>query len=178
MADTLDLGLEVPRLLCISLWQPWAAFVAEGDKTAETRSWPTPYRGLLGIHAAKKRGGFLSGRYGPWVYDGLANVMWRAERDGTLEQPDRYQRVPLGALVSIVELVDCVPVERLEWHAHVAGWTRDADGKVTVGELERPFGDYSPGRYAWLLRHVRAVDPPMVVNGHQGFFSVNLKDVG
>ena len=37
----------------ITLTQPWATLVALGVKRIETRSWRTPYRGLLGIHAAK-----------------------------------------------------------------------------------------------------------------------------
>ena len=37
----------------ISLWQPWASAIAIGEKTIETRSWWTPHRGALAIHAAK-----------------------------------------------------------------------------------------------------------------------------
>jgi hypothetical protein len=39
---------------CISLWNPWAFLIAIGKKQNETRSWPTSYRGLLAIRAAKK----------------------------------------------------------------------------------------------------------------------------
>lgn len=39
----------------ISLWQPWAALMAVGAKKVETRHWPTRYRGLLAIHAARRR---------------------------------------------------------------------------------------------------------------------------
>ncbi|TRU31740.1 MAG: ASCH domain-containing protein [Microcystis aeruginosa Ma_QC_B_20070730_S2] len=38
----------------ISLWQPWASLVANGLKLYETRGWPTKYRGVLAIHAAKR----------------------------------------------------------------------------------------------------------------------------
>ena len=37
----------------LTLTQPWASLVAIGAKRIETRSWSTPYRGLLAIHAAK-----------------------------------------------------------------------------------------------------------------------------
>lgn len=39
----------------ISLWEPWASFMALGFKQNETRSWPTSYRGELLICASKKK---------------------------------------------------------------------------------------------------------------------------
>jgi hypothetical protein len=39
----------------ISLWQPWASFIASGAKRIETRSWATSYRGPIAIHAAKRK---------------------------------------------------------------------------------------------------------------------------
>ena len=38
----------------ITLEQPFASLVSIGAKTIETRPWPTPYRGALAIHSAKK----------------------------------------------------------------------------------------------------------------------------
>lgn len=38
----------------ISLWRPWAELVICGIKPVENRTWETPYRGYLAIHAAKK----------------------------------------------------------------------------------------------------------------------------
>ena len=40
----------------LSLKQPWAAMVANGTKTVETRSWSTSYRGPLAIHASQPDG--------------------------------------------------------------------------------------------------------------------------
>ena len=34
------------------------------------------------------------------------------------------------------------------------------------------FGDYAPGRWAWLLRDVRPLIPPPPVRGAQGFFNL------
>lgn len=42
----------------ISLWQPWASFIAIGVKPYETRHWRPPARFIgqrIGIHAAKRR---------------------------------------------------------------------------------------------------------------------------
>ena len=38
----------------VSVKQPWASLIAEGNKTIETRTWPTNYRGDLLICASKK----------------------------------------------------------------------------------------------------------------------------
>lgn len=37
----------------LSLWEPWATLMAIGAKRIETRSWSTPYRGWLAIHASE-----------------------------------------------------------------------------------------------------------------------------
>ena len=37
----------------LSIKQPWASMIAQGDKTIETRSWGTEYRGELLIVSAK-----------------------------------------------------------------------------------------------------------------------------
>jgi hypothetical protein len=34
------------------------------------------------------------------------------------------------------------------------------------------FGDYAPGRWAWLLRDVKPLIPPPPAIGHQGFFDL------
>jgi hypothetical protein len=38
----------------LTLYQPWGTAMRHALKAAETRSWGTPYRGLLAIHAGKK----------------------------------------------------------------------------------------------------------------------------
>lgn len=80
----------------ISLWQPWAAGIAIGHKSIETRHWSTNYRGPLLIHAAK--------RFGPEERE-FASV----ERTlGRLPE-----RLPLGAYIAITHLVDVRPTEEL-----------------------------------------------------------------
>lgn len=39
----------------ISLWQPWAWAILYADKDVENRTWQTPYRGPLLLHAAKRK---------------------------------------------------------------------------------------------------------------------------
>jgi hypothetical protein len=43
----------VAALKALSVKQPWANMIASGEKTIETRRWPTDYRGLLLIVSSK-----------------------------------------------------------------------------------------------------------------------------
>lgn len=38
----------------ITIWQPWAEFIAAGVKHNETRSWATKYRGSIAIHITEE----------------------------------------------------------------------------------------------------------------------------
>ena len=64
-------------------------------------------------------------------------------------------RVAVHAVVGTVEIVDCVPVEEV------------------VGALtpqERALGDYSPGRWAWVLKNPVMFDMPIYARGKQGWW--------
>jgi hypothetical protein len=57
--------------------------------------------------------------------------------------------LPTGCVIAIAELVDCRPAE-----SYVFGGTlRD------ISENEIIFGDYTPGRYAWILENIRPIEP-------------------
>ena len=61
----------------------------------------------------------------------------------------------MGAVVGTVEIVDCVPVEEV------------------IGALtpqERALGDYSPGRWAWVLKNPVMFDMPIYARGKQGWW--------
>jgi activating signal cointegrator 1 len=120
----------------ISLWEPWATLMAIGAKTVETRSWDCNYRGWLAIHASKR---------------GLSKRDLRA----TLMQPtflkalenehlmktihDCMEDFPFGKIVAIVRLQSCWPTDRL--------YKSFPD---ILTEQERAFGNYEPGRWAWI----------------------------
>lgn len=46
---------------CLSIREPWASLIASGQKTIETRTWKTNYRGPVLLHASKHPKGPLSG---------------------------------------------------------------------------------------------------------------------
>ena len=72
---------------CLSVRQPWASLIIHDMKRVEFRTWATPHRGPLLIHAGKAR---------PDA-DGCRE--WQADPDG----------LPLGALLGVAELVDVTP---------------------------------------------------------------------
>lgn len=131
----------------LTLYQPWAGLIAVGAKKVETRSWRTPYRGLLAIHAGKTRAPF-----------DLEQILLDAAGLSPSTAPDVVQAK--GAFVAIVNLTGCIPTERA------------VSTVAALGKVEREFGDYSPGRWAWLLTDVVALDPVIPTRGAMGLWSV------
>lgn len=140
----------------LSLLQPWASLVAIDAKRFETRSWPcVDYRGALAIHASAG-----------WKKTERATAMRQpfltALEEGRFEL-DLYgvPRLPLGQILCVVDLVDCVPIE----DADEAIRHRRALLGVMPRINERYFGDYSPGRFAWVLRDLRPLRAPIPAKG-------------
>lgn len=130
----------------LSLWQPWASLVALGAKKFETRSWATPYRGPLLIHAAKhwtKELVELSGDH--TFFKHLCKVN------------NRVSQLPKGTYLALVDLVEIFPVEV-------------AKSTGLISHEEYHFGDYSAGRFAWKLENVRKFEP-IPARGYQGLWN-------
>ena len=64
-------------------------------------------------------------------------------------------KLHFGAVIGAVEIVDCVPVEEII---------------PTLTERERVLGDYSPGRFAWVLRNPIMFEKPIPARGKQGWW--------
>lgn len=130
----------------ISLWQPWASLVALSLKLIETRGRLTHIRGRIAIHAAAKK------------YSGaaLAALLAEAGVDSALVARD----LPLGAIVAVATLEDCVSVD--ERHTRL----------ISMPFREMVFGNYSAGRFAWMLKDVVPVVPAIPCKGRQGWFNL------
>lgn len=138
----------------ITLWQPYASLVALGAKPYETRSWPTAYRGLLAIHAAKRWTNDLafctSSLPCSLIKRLLAEYDWHLlARMGTT--------LPLGAVVAVATLDT---IERTE---EVRGWLSPARGAT---------GDFSDDRWAWRLSNVLRLPEPVPCRGAQGLWTL------
>lgn len=134
----------------ITLTQPWATLVALGEKKIETRSWRTNYRGPLAIHAAK-----TFGRGGEKDIRAMFDQFPEFER--VLGQHGwSLKTLPRSAVIATCQLVGIVSTAQLAMQT-CHEWT-GPDGRLyrfDLTENEYTFGDYSVGRYAWLLADVK-----------------------
>lgn len=84
----------------LSIRQPWAWLIVNGIKPVENRTWHTPMRGPILIHAGQQ-----------FDTDGLAFVLERF--------PELRARLPgrfdLGGVVGAASLVDCVQQHPSPW---------------------------------------------------------------
>lgn len=160
----------------ISIWQPWAsALVADRTvlgsairpKQYETRGWSTNHRGPLVICASKKwdpelqrTAVLLSNPLAAWRCPhsraAVANRQWPLV--GLFDGESTSEWIlPLGCALGVVDLVDCIPSERMQGQ---------------VPEWEWALGDYSAGRFAWRTDNLRRFDRPVSICGRQGLFDI------
>jgi activating signal cointegrator 1 len=111
----------------LSLLQPWASLVVMGHKKIETRSWTTAYRGTLLIHASKGKAGALVAA-SPLVRAHIAS----------------FNALPFGAIIGEVRLRDVLRID-------ATGLSPELLAQLTLEE--KAFGDYTAGRYAWMLEN-------------------------
>lgn len=134
----------------ISLLQPWASLVVLGHKKIETRSWNTKYRGELLIHASAR-------------FDKEQERL--AFEFSQLLKDSRVYHCHRGAIIGKANLTGTETTDFLEYIesnpnlAILENW-----------EQERAFGDYSPGRYGWLLSDPVIFDVPIAAKGKLGLW--------
>lgn len=154
----------------LTLTQPWATLVAIGAKKIETRSWKTDYRGPLAIHAAQ---GF--GKGGKFEFlatcaeDPFKAVLYPYFQSlGGKDELFPFELanvIPRGAIIATCELVhvkrlirtsfSSLPDEQYSWNGQ----------RWDLSDQERAFGDYTPGRYAWLLGNIQKLENPIPAKG-------------
>lgn len=138
----------MPRIVCLSMTQPWASLVAIGAKHIETRSWSTQYRGLIAIHASK---GFPKDAKELALEDHM--FVEALEKGGIYGLDD----LPLGAIIAVGKLDDVQPTSIFRG--------------MGIGERERHFGDFGPGRFGWMLSAVHALEEPIPAKGSLGLWA-------
>lgn len=143
----------------LTLTQPWATLVAIGAKRIETRSWATSYRGPLAIHAGKGLGpvGGMAGLIHQYSFSPFWDVL--------LSNGYPPEKMPRGAVIATCRLVGCPPTPTT--HPKIqTGWTDEETGEQwDLDPQERAFGDYSPGRFAWLLSDIKMLPEPIPAKG-------------
>lgn len=125
----------------LTILEPWASLIACGAKKVETRSWPTKYRGPIAIHAGKRinqESAFLNPIY---------STLMTADLD-----PNKASSLSPGKVIAIAELKYCLQIN--ESHVHYL-----KEDQANGVNNEYAFGDYTLGRYAWVLANVRRIEP-------------------
>ncbi len=151
----------------ITLTQPWATLVAIGAKRIETRSWATSYRGPLAIHAGAGLGpvGGAQGLMELCRSEPFRSVLLAA---GFLGTPD----LPRGAIVAVCELVGYSRTHNFVGRPSVTIIAGPHQGQMwQLTDQERAFGDYTPGRWAWLLADVQPLAEPIPAKGALGLWN-------
>jgi hypothetical protein len=126
----------------LSLLQPWATLVVMGVKQIETRSWSTAHRGPLLIHASK----------------GKAGEIFAIEPPFNKYIPD-FRKLPFGFIIGQVTLTDVIRIGTGSlFHAN-----DEMINRLTMEE--KAFGDYTDGRFAWMLQDAIQFKQPIGARG-------------
>ena len=134
----------------LSLLQPWASLVVIGAKKLETRAWSTDYRGPLLIHASK-------GKAGEIFVDEPAFKKYIPE----------FKQLPFGFIIGKVTLTDIIRIGTGNLQ-YVSGELINA-----LSMEEKAFGDYTPGRFAWILENPVAFKTPLGARGSLTLWEFN-----
>ena len=152
---------------CVPLWQPWAQLVALGEKRVETRSWPAPIAIVgerVAIHATK--GGLTKSDERDTL--ALEHFIPAFTRHGWPDDVWEIQeRLPRGAVVAFARIARTTQIT-----------VESAGALAQRNPAEHAFGDYQPGRWAWVLEQVEALPEPIPVKGHQGIFEIPDPQLG
>ncbi len=130
----------------LSVWQPYASLTVHGFKKVETRSYPAPtalHDQRIGIASTKR------------IVEAQRQVMKDEqfrEYYGETGLP-ALRDLPHGFLIGTVILMTCYRIA--ECHL------------TAVPAAERMFGDWRPGRYAWVLKAAEVLPEPVPVRGQQ-----------
>jgi hypothetical protein len=130
----------------LSLIQPWASLVISGAKRIETRSFPAP-RAMWGqrflVHASKG-----------WTAQERALVQMQEPFCSALGHVSTKD-IPRGVILGSVQLLECLPTDRVR------------DG---LSVQEEAFGDFSAGRWAWMLANPLRLPALEPAKGALGFW--------
>jgi hypothetical protein len=149
----------------LTIWQPWADAIGCGAKMFETRSWATRHRGELAIHASKHEPSCVT------QHVAVSEAAQAIERAGKSSACTHAH----GAIIAVASLLECYPADEIpEFYVDNAKGSRCEVSMrlVPMHKEEHALGDFSAGRFAWLLWVLSPVDPVVPCKGAQGLWTV------
>ena len=135
----------------LTICQPYAHLIAvTREKRVENRTWSTPYRGLIYIHAGKNR---------EWL-----NLDPTGKFDASYEIP--LDRMAFGAVVGVGKLIDCVHIDRV----------RQADVIAKYPWL--PDHAHTNGPWCWIFDENVSAIGPWPWRGNRGLLDIDEEALG
>lgn len=136
---------DMDNMKALSIIEPWATLIKEGKKVIETRSWKTSYRGELLIHASSKK------------------IKKNDEHIIELLKLIPDISMGYGHILCKCKLVDCIFMDQ-----------KFLD-EIKQNKQEFLCGEYSVGRYAWILEDVVPLEKTILAKGHLGIWNFETK---
>jgi activating signal cointegrator 1 len=134
----------------LTLHQPYATAIALGCKRIETRGYRTHHRGFIAIHASA----FMRPEYMEVLRTMPAEHAAKFIDAGyEVGGKPSLIKLPQGSIVAVARVSAVEPAE--------CCWTTPA---------ERHWGNYSAGRFCWLLSDIRCLATPIEARGNQGLW--------
>ncbi|KAL9344537.1 hypothetical protein Peur_062212 [Populus x canadensis] len=137
---------------CLTMHQPWASLLVYGIKRIEGRSWTTPIRGRLWIHAATK----VPEEDTIKAMEDFYREIYAVNGITDLKFPEHY---PVSRLLGCVEVVGCVKCEDL------ASWEAVPEGVRLEGQTD----------FCWLCEQPQKLLVPFEMRGYQGVYNLERK---
>lgn len=131
-------NVEPAVIPCISVRQPWAWLLVNGVKKVENRTWETSYRGPLLIHASRTTVDLI-----------------RTNCSELFADMPPADMLPLGCLVGMVHLAECITLKDAQRRRDLAGQ-----------------GRFIEGPFCWIMNKPRPMFKPISFIGRLGLFRV------
>lgn len=137
---------------CLTMHQPWASLLVHGIKRIEGRSWPSPIRGRLWIHAAGK----VPDQATIKAMEDFYTEIYAVNGITDLKFPENY---PVSRLLGCVEVVGCVTLDDLRC------WEEVPEGVRLEGQTN----------FCWLCEQPQKLIVPFEMRGYQGVYNLERK---
>lgn len=150
----------------LTLWEPWATLYAHGIKKIETRPGPTKYRDTYLIHAAKK---WTKQQEKICIKEPFFSALQNINALVLLSGKYYSFNFNLGHIIGAVDIKLCAIIGEFFGDTNIS--MTDWNDETVIKEPELSFGDYTPGRYAWLGKNHRVLENPIPYKGQQGYYA-------
>lgn len=144
----------------LSLWQPYATGIWLGFKRNETRSWKPSDKELkpgqwVAIHAARSTPAAKVNAL--MQQDGIRQCL-EPMQITPMTRTGAMHSIPMGGVIAIAQVRDFVPITQAFF----------------VSDVERAWGDYTPGRWCWRFSDVLTMARMVHCPGRQKLWTLPL----